>query len=314
MNISTTDSNYVIKYSELKPVSEKKAPTRLKQYIRYLIEKQSTEYVTQSNIRMFLQFMRQTGWTKPCGNNYLRNLRTVIKKAVYLWHEERNIANHFQYSWADFFNRLEIKKPKKTINPAALPTRERILQMIETEMNPQKQLIIAFFYNTGMRPIEISSVRVTDVSRTVITKILPDNSKIDFHTVRVFSTKTQAERLVPVDAGLIEDILKILTPKEFLFELPTGKPFDYMRLYRLIRTASTDERGLWLNPYKLREAHATHTHELVGDIHLNASTLGHSPDINMRVYVQPMSIIEGSHKIVQAFPYTEMRESIRRFG
>lgn len=306
------NQNYIIKISELKPFSETKAASRLNQFMRYLVEREQTECVTQSNIRMFLQFMKTSGWNKPCGNNYLRNLRTVIKRSVYLWHEERGLANHFQYFWNDFFLKLVIKKPKKTINPASIPTRDKILEMINSEMNPQKQLLIAFFYNTGMRPVEISNVKISDISTNIVTKILPDGSKVNFNTVRVFSTKTQSERLVPVDAGLIEDIRHILKPSEYIFSEPDGRKFNYMRMYRIIRNASTDERGLWLNPYKLREAHATHTHELVGDIHLNASTMGHSPEVNMSVYVQPMSLVESSHKIVQAFPYAEMRKLIRR--
>lgn len=300
-------NEFNIPVNDLPIPAETKADSRIRQYRKFVSEKTDTEYVSKANIRAFFHFMSSEGWEKPCGNNYLRNIRTILKNSLYLWYEQNGLSDYFHIHWADFFHRLKIKKPRKTINPLNIPTRERLNEIISKTSSPLHQLIIATAYHTGMRPIEIANLKVSDVSRKTYDEFA---SGTPFYTVSVFSKKTQSQRMVPVSKNLIDDIYKILKPTEYLFVTPQGKQFDYARIYRIIRNASTDDRGLWLNPYKLREAHATHMHELVGDIHLNASTLGHSPDINMKVYVQPMSILKGSHKIVQAFRYEEIRESI----
>lgn len=136
------------------------------------------------------------------------------------------------------------------------------------------RLLIAMFYNTGVRLAELVSLKEGQLD-------------LNLATIRVLG-KGNKERIIPVSASLMEDIRKYQSDKrllpagsllqgETLFVNEKGKPlyvkYAYLAVKRWLSLVTTIDKK---SPHVLRHSFATHLMNHGADLNAVKELLGHS--------------------------------------
>ncbi len=184
-------------------------------------------------------------------------------------------------------NPLAKHKALKTAKKVEIPFSEAEMEQMLSEISfpddfvgLRDKLIIELLYVTGMRRIELVSLRITD---------------IDFYqkTIKVLG-KRNKERVIPLLDSML-DLFKIylqernkiekLVDKEFVFLSKTGSKIYETLVYRVINHYfSMVSSKVKKSPHILRHTFATHLINKGADLNSVKELLGHSSLASTQVY------------------------------
>lgn len=270
-----------IKKNRLKIISNEKDAKRLEMFLSFI----RNPYVQPEEVLKFIEHKRAQGRK----NNYLIELKRVIKKSIFQFLEFNNASNDEFYRWERFFKTIKIKKSPSPVTSDLLVSKSEMLQILENCTNKLNYLIILTLYLTGLRNSELTNLKLTDIS-THQRKDKNGNT-IFYDLYRIFG-KNQKYRVVPVDIRLRQEIVQCLKPRKYLFENPYQQPYSSRSIQRIVRKESESALGRNVWPHLLRHSHGTEFYELTKDIKSGSLHMGHNESVHMGFYVHPGNIEE----------------------
>ncbi|MDO6598326.1 tyrosine-type recombinase/integrase [Oceanihabitans sp. 2_MG-2023] len=184
-------------------------------------------------------------------------------------------------------NPLAKHKALKTSKKIQIPFSETEIAIVLDELNFQEdfkglrdKLIIELFYSTGIRRIELVTLKVHDVD-------------LSNNTLKVLG-KRNKERFVPLLSSVIRTIkkykevrnqLEVIKDKDYLFLTQKGVKIYETLVYRIINEyfslASTKVKK---SPHILRHSFATHLLNQGADLNAVKELLGHSSLAATQIY------------------------------
>jgi integrase/recombinase XerC len=180
---------------------------------------------------------------------------------------------------------------KRLKTPRRLPVfvdQNRMEQILNTFDTPpddyescRDELVILFFYATGVRQAELRDIKTGDFSA-------------DFNQLKV-KGKGSKERIVPIPKKLREKLISFAdkffteniwkTPEKFLFLSSKGEPLTKGYVYRIVkRTLESFGVTGRCSPHVLRHTYATHLLNQGADLRSIQELLGHESLSATQVY------------------------------
>ncbi len=151
------------------------------------------------------------------------------------------------------------------------PLEESVIDEILKRANVQESLIVTLLYGLGLRISELSSLRISDISREWVSVVGKGN-------------KTREIPLLEPISKEIEAYIKQECPKEFLFE-KDGEAMKSSQI-RYLFTKLFKKSGIKATPHQLRHSFATHLLQHGARISDVSELLGHSSMVSTQIYTQ----------------------------
>jgi integrase len=165
-----------------------------------------------------------------------------------------------------------------------IPTNQK-LQMLISYARKGLALKLRISKETGMRPIEVVSLRAKDIDT-------------DGRTIHPTTAKKGIARILKISIALTETLkhymkTKRLQPKEYLFN-PNAKYYskNYIQMRNRLAKHLNDQSIKKIRLYDFRHAYATATYRKTRDIMLTGHLLGHKDLSNTQIYVHLQQVLE----------------------
>ncbi len=160
-----------------------------------------------------------------------------------------------------------IKVPKTLPKPID----ENIIDEILKHVNRQERLIISLLYGLGLRISELSTLRVSDISKNWV-------------AVRGKGSKMREIPLIEALYQQIEEYREQESPKVFLLE-KSGKQMSTSQI-RYLFSKIFKKSGIKATPHQLRHSFATHLLHNGARISDVSELLGHSTMVSTQIYTK----------------------------
>jgi site-specific recombinase XerD len=140
-----------------------------------------------------------------------------------------------------------IRKPKRLPRPFKRAERERLMAL---DLPLVHQVVRGLLYYTGLRVTPLSRIRIRDI------EIFPETGRGTIRTVGKKNKEHVAH--VPRELGLLlEAYLEGQPARMFLFQTPTGKPWDRRAVERMCRQWGERADVPACTPHRFRHTYAT---------------------------------------------------------
>lgn len=170
----------------------------------------------------------------------------------------------------------EIKRPQSGLRLPNVLNKEEIKKVLRVTRNRKHRAMLGITYACGLRCGETLALKLTDI-----------DSKRGM--LRVNEGKGRRDRVVPIPAGLIDELRDYYCdsrPREWLFEgVKTGMPYS-RRSFEEVLKKSVKLAGIkkCVTLHWLRHSYATHLHESGVDIRYIQLLLGHKSTKTTEIY------------------------------
>lgn len=256
-------------------------------------------------VEEFTEALRSKGYSASTIRLYVYNLRQyldyihpeqpdsdnveVVSGQVKSLMENRDLSLSFQNQLINavkLYYELVLLRPLKSsvlARPGRLDVLPRVLSttqihsLLTAAVNLKQRLIIMLAYGAGLRPAEISELRVEDIDRKR-------------GVIVVCSNGGRRRRVIPLPrriADLYAQYVKDFEPSEYLFEgKKVATPITIRRLQQMVK-AVAESTGLEsvVSMQVLRNSFATHLLEQGTDIHMVKELLGHDSIRTTQLYM-----------------------------
>lgn len=226
-------------------------------YINYYQDKELMA-LNEQDIHNYLQYLVQKG----VSNSYLNQAINSIK---FYYEVVMEMPNRF-YS---------VDRPLKETKLPSVLSKEQVLEMIKSMVNPKHRCIISLLYSAGLRRSELLALEIKDIegSRGLI---------------KVRSAKGNKDRYTLLSQKLLIELrsyYKEYRPKKYLFEGATGGVYSAKSVDNIVkkaaRLAGIKQR---VSSHILRHSFATHLLESGTDLRYIQVLLGHSSSRTTEIY------------------------------
>lgn len=256
-------------------------------------------------VEKFDRALRSKGYSASTVRLYVYNLRQyldyiypkqpdsedvdAVGRQVKSLMENRDLSLSFQNQLINavkLYYELVLLRPlthSVLVRPGRLDVLPRVLStaqihsLLHAAINLKQRLIIMLAYGAGLRPAEISELRVEDIDR-----------KTGIIVVR--SSGSRRRRVIPLPrriADLYAQYVKDYEPADYLFEgKKVATPITIRRLQQMVK-AVAESAGLegTVSMQVLRNSFATHLLEQGTDIHMVKELLGHDSIRTTQLYM-----------------------------
>jgi len=199
-------------------------------------------------------------------NNINNAKKTISKKLSALRSFLKYIREHKEIE-IKLIGDSVIKVPKTLPKPVD----ENLITEVLASASVQEHLIVSMLYGLGLRISELSTIRVSDISKEWI-QILGKGNK--FRQVPLLNTLYEE----------IENYKREKHPKLFLFE-KEGQQMSSSQI-RYIFNKLFKKSGIKATPHQLRHSFATHLLQNGARISDVSELLGHSSMVSTQIYTQ----------------------------
>jgi site-specific recombinase XerD len=256
---------------EFQPVSE-----RLKTEIVQRNHSMQTFYLYQSALKSFCGYFKD--------RHDFEHINSDEIKTFLAWvNETRGVCQERACFWALRFWYLEviqqfhkfdhIKCPKVHRKIQIPPTHEYIMQKLDTIKCSHQKAIVAMFYTTGIRLMELCKIERANISRENLTMVLR-RCKGGRDKIVVLS-----QEIIPYIEAHWKKLNPIQRTSKYLF--PGEKPNHYISdttAYRAVKA------NLDVNPHLLRHAYITYLHENGVSIEAIRDMVDHASITTTQIY------------------------------
>jgi integrase/recombinase XerD len=259
-----------------------------RQAVEQFAEALRTKGYSASTIRLYVYNLRQyLDYIRPDRPNS-ENIEAVSSQVKSLM-ENRDLSLSFQNQLINavkLYYELVLHRPLKSsvlARPGRLDVLPRVLSttqihsLLTAAVNLKHRLIIMLAYGAGLRPAEISELRVEDIDRKK-------------GVIIVRSIGSRRRRLIPLPrriADLYAQYTKDFEPTDYLFEgKKVATPITIRRLQQMVKSVA-ESAGLEeaVSMQVLRNSFATHLLEQGTDIHMVKELLGHDSIRTTQLYM-----------------------------
>ena len=176
-----------------------------------------------------------------------------------------------------------LKKVKRIKRKVENPSREDVHNILNSIKNKIHYLMIAFLYGSGLRPSEVTNLKVKD---------------IDLNSSRLFikNSKQHKDRITVISSKLIPDIQNLIRNKssnDYLFLTISKKQYNVRTIQAIFKNAliRCDIKKKY-SCKSLRHAFATHLLEGGTDLRIIQKLLGHKSIKTTMIYLYNVDIYD----------------------
>lgn len=173
--------------------------------------------------------------------------------------------------------------PKKESRLPKVPSKDKILEAIEKTKNTKHRLIVMLLYGTGIRLMEITHIKWSDIRR--------EKGELNPLSILIRG-KGNKDRIVPISKKINELLIEYC--REYNLKCDTDKahyifggevPYSRRSVANVVRD-SGNRVGLDLHPHLLRHSCFTHLRDSGVDIETIGELAGHASPITTKKYAR----------------------------
>lgn len=156
------------------------------------------------------------------------------------------------------------KKQRAAIGASKVMTESEYHTVLLRARSERQRCFIRYLWQTGARVSELTGARLRDCKRT--------GKIVD---IRIIG-KGNKERHLRITSELFDDIRRVFSGREYLFETSTGRPYYRTYVSDQIAKLTLHVLGRRLSAHKLRHSFATNMLRKTGKLTAVSEYLGHS--------------------------------------
>jgi integrase/recombinase XerD len=235
-----------------------------------------TFYTYRSGLKLFCNYFREKDHPQNINSKEIVEFLASVN-------ENRGVCQERTCFWALYFWYVNIEKqphkfdgirsPKMERRIQEIPTHEYIMGKLGKINNPHDKAIIATFYATGVRLMELCKIERKDINR--------ENLSIILHLCKGGKDRIVSipKELIPILEAHWSKLSQLQRTSRYLF--PGTNPEHYMSdstAYRAVK------ENIGIKTHLLRHAYATYLHENGSTLKTIADILGHSSTKTTEIY------------------------------